>query len=78
MKNINSYILFPSYNIGMQLEAWLKKEKIKYTIVPAPRQLITCCGMAIMYDEADKEKIMDIVQREGINITGFFKAEASY
>jgi len=37
--NIKNYVLFPSHSSGLALETILKKHKIKYTIVPTPREL---------------------------------------
>lgn len=71
MDSIRFYILFPNYTSGLVLEAVLKKEKIKYTIVPAPRELSSSCGISIMYDEKDEEKIKLLVEENSIKITGF-------
>ncbi|WP_425445930.1 DUF3343 domain-containing protein [Dethiothermospora halolimnae] len=70
---LNSYVLFPSHNDGLALEKVLKDENIKYTIVPTPRQLSTCCGISIMIDPNDKvnvEKLIDSnpdIKTEGIH-----------
>lgn len=65
------YILFPNYTSGLALEALLKREKIKYTIVPTPRELSNSCGISIMYDEKDEEKIRLLVEENSIKINGF-------
>ncbi|WP_054873382.1 DUF3343 domain-containing protein [Oxobacter pfennigii] len=65
------YILFPSYTWGLQLEALLKGQKIKYTIVPTPRELSECCGISIMYNENDETKIKSLIEENSIKISGF-------
>ncbi|MGE5628478.1 MAG: DUF3343 domain-containing protein [Solirubrobacterales bacterium] len=64
------YILFPSYTEGMKLESLLKKNSIKYTIVPTPRRLSVCCGISIMYNEEDWEKIQVLIKENSVNIIG--------
>jgi len=78
MDNIKHYILFPSYNTGLALEGLLKKEKIKYTIVPTPRELSTCCGISIQYNKADEERISEIVKVNSIDIIGFYSLQKEY
>ena len=64
------YILFPSYTEGMKLEAILKKNSIKYTIVPTPRQLSVSCGISIMYNSEDGDKITKIIEENNVIILG--------
>lgn len=78
MGSIKNYILFPTYNYGMALEAELKKEKIRYTIVPTPRELSASCGISIQYDKTDEEKIKKIVDERHIKISGFHSIEKQY
>jgi len=78
MDNIKHYILFPSYNMGLALEGLLKKQKIKYTIVPTPRELSTCCGISIQYNKTDEERIKEIVKDNSIDIIGFHSIEKEY
>jgi hypothetical protein len=78
MSDIKHYILFPSYNIGLLLESKLKREGVKYTIVPAPRQLSSCCGISIMYNKEDEDKIKEIIQLNLIEVSGFHSIETNY
>ena len=64
------YILFPSYTEGMKLETILKKNSIKYTIVPTPRQLSASCGISLMYNNEDEDKIIKIIEENNVNILG--------
>jgi hypothetical protein len=70
MEETKYYILFPSHTEGMKLETLLKSSHIKYTIVPTPRELSSCCGISIMYNPKDKEAIDGIIEDNAINISG--------
>lgn len=70
MEQVRYYVLFPSHTEGMKLEGLLKKEKIKYTIVPTPRELSASCGISIMYDIQDEEKIKCIINNNSVNTLG--------
>lgn len=71
METIGYYILFPSHTEGIKLEAALKQEKIKYTIVPTPRELSVSCGISIMYNKEDEEKIKNLVNVNNVKTSGF-------
>lgn len=70
MQQIRYYILFPSHTEGIKMEAVLKKEKIKYTIVPTPRELSVSCGIAIMYNKEDEEKIKELIDIHSVKNSG--------
>lgn len=71
METIRHYILFPSHTEGVKLENALKKEKIKHTIVPTPRELSASCGISIMYNKEDEEKIKNLVDSNNVKTSGF-------
>ena len=72
------YILFHSYTSGLALESLLKKEKIKYTIVPTPRELSVSCGICMEYKREDEEAIKKLVDENSISIIGFQSLEKNY
>jgi hypothetical protein len=78
MEELKNYILFPSYNQGLALETILKREKIKYTIVPTPRELSTCCGISIQYNKNDEETIKNLAELNSIQIIGFHSIVKNY
>ena len=78
MTNLKHYILFHSYNSGLALEAVLKKAKIKYTIVPTPRELSACCGIAIQYNKVDEENIKMLIEEHSIVIHEFHSLNKVY
>lgn len=76
--NLKHYILFPSHSSGLALEGLLKKHKIKYVIVPTPRELSICCGISMEYAKQDEEFIKQLVEENNINILGFHSLEKKY
>ncbi|WP_069651106.1 DUF3343 domain-containing protein [Caloranaerobacter ferrireducens] len=58
---LSCYILFQSHTDGLALEKILKSERIKYTIVPTPRELSKSCGITIMINPDDEEKVREIL-----------------
>ncbi|WP_123054432.1 DUF3343 domain-containing protein [Clostridium sp. JN-1] len=70
MQKTRYYILFPSHTEGIKMEELLKKEKITYTITPTPREISACCGISIMYDKNDEEKIKELIACNKVNTSG--------
>lgn len=68
MRELRFYILFPSHTEGMKLDSLLRKNGIKHTIVPTPRQLSVSCGISIMYNEEDGARIRTLIEENGVNI----------
>lgn len=62
------YVLFNNHENGMRLKKELNNEKIKSTISPTPRKLSKCCGISLMIDEKDIDKIREIADKKKIEI----------
>lgn len=75
---LEHYILFPSYTSGLALEKLLKQEKIKYTIVPTPRELTVSCGICIRFNKEDEERIVRIIEENSITTKGIHSLEKKY
>lgn len=75
MKELRFYVLFPSHTEGMKLDTLLRKNGIKHTIVPTPRQLSVSCGISIMYDEEDGVRVRSLIEENGVNILGMESLE---
>lgn len=67
------YILFPSHTEGMKMEDIFKKQDIKYTVVPTPKELSETCTTSIMYNKKDEGKIKILIEMNGINIGGMHR-----
>jgi hypothetical protein len=70
MDELRFYVLFPNHTEGMKLDSILRKSGIKHTIVPTPRRLSVCCGISIMYNEEDRERIIKLIEENGVSILG--------
>lgn len=70
MEQTNYYILFPSHTEGMKMDSLLRKNKIKHTIVPTPRELSKSCGICIMYNKEDEELIKNLIEENDIKNSG--------
>ena len=78
MNDLKHYIIFFSHNSGLALESLLKKEKIKYVIVPTPRELSACCGIALQYNKVDEEAIKMLIEGNSILVAGFHSLNKVY
>jgi hypothetical protein len=68
MKELRFYVLFPSHTEGIKLDSLLRKNGIKHTIVPTPRQLSVSCGISIMYNEEEVDRVRRLIEENGVNI----------
>lgn len=68
MENIQHYVLFPNHDNGMRLYRELKKMGLKTTIAPTPRAASKCCGISLIVQEEDLDKIRECVREQGIEI----------
>ena len=68
MENIQHYVLFPNHDNGMRLYRELKKRGLKATIAPTPRAASKCCGISLIVQEEDLDKIRECVREQGIEI----------
>ncbi|WP_035292805.1 DUF3343 domain-containing protein [Clostridium sp. KNHs214] len=78
MEKENHYILFKNHTEGMKLEELLRENNIKYVISPTPRELSTCCGISVVYKKEDEEKIKGIVEKNSIDVMGFYTLKKKY
>ncbi len=71
MEEQDYYVIFPNVNEGLKLEKQLKEKKIKYTIVPTPREISKCCGICIKYLFEDEGAVKQAAAEHGIQVSGF-------
>lgn len=76
MGNRKYYVFMPDSQSAMMLNEILKKENIKSTLVPTPREAAHCCGVSILYSNLeDMEKINQIALKVNISIDGFWNCD---
>lgn len=68
MSEKQHYILFPNHDNGMRLHREMKALGIRAVIAPTPRSASKCCGISLIYQEEDREKIEKCIQENDIEI----------
>ncbi|MDL2252903.1 DUF3343 domain-containing protein [Ruminococcaceae bacterium OttesenSCG-928-I18] len=62
------YVLFPNHNEGMMLHKLLRQSGLSSTIAPTPRVLSKCCGISLIVEQEELDKIRQIVENNEIDI----------
>ena len=78
MSKIQNYVLFPNHDNAMRLYRELKKNGMKAAISPTPRSASVCCGVSLMVEEEDLEKIRQIAAEKEIEIVKIAAVERDY
>lgn len=68
MSEIQYYVLFPNHDNGMRLYRKLKEEGVRAVIAPTPRSASRCCGISLLVQEADLDRIRSCVRENHIEI----------
>lgn len=70
------YVFLENSRLVFELSTLIKKDGIKSTIAPTPREADHCCGICIIYEnETDKDKIKKIAEDKDIIIDAFVELE---
>jgi len=72
---LDHYVLFHSVHHGLRLEKKLKSLAVPFTMVPTPRELSKCCGVAIRYEKTGESSILKAIEEEGILVAGLHSLE---
>jgi hypothetical protein len=67
--------VFPTTHQALRLDSLLRGESIPHSLIPTPRWISEACGVAIVFDESYREKALQLVAREGVQVTGIFPLE---
>lgn len=62
------YILFENHENGLRLHKLLRASGLKATISPTPRSLSKCCGISLMIDESELEKVKKVIEENNVDI----------
>lgn len=78
--NIYYYITFDTYEEAMAMHDDLDKSSIGNKISPAPLDLVegVCCGVSLMIESSDKEKIDKYLKETKLKYLKFVKAERTF
>ena len=69
------YVLFRNHDNGMRLYNSLKSKNIKCTIAPTPRVASKSCGISLLVNKEDIQKIRECVTNESIDIIDIVEIE---
>ena len=69
------YVLFRNHDNGMRLYNSLKSKNIKCTIAPTPRVASKSCGISLLFNKEDIEKIRECLSNESIDIIDIVEIE---
>lgn len=73
------FILVENAMIATELLEILRKEKIKATLAPTPRQASHACGVSVyVYNKEDLEKIEPLAKENNIKIDEIFKSDLDF
>jgi len=56
--------VFNSAHRVMKAESLLKSRGIPILLIPAPRQLMTDCGLALRFNPETKDQVLEILKQE--------------
>ena len=73
------FILVENAMIATELLEILRKEKIKATLAPTPRQASHACGVSVyVYNKEDLEKIEPLAKENKIKIDEIFESTLDF
>ena len=73
------FILVENAMIATELLEILRKEKIKATLAPTPRQARHACGVSVyLYNKEDLEKIEPLAKENNIKIDEIFESNLDF
>ena len=73
------FILAENAMIATELLEILRKEKIKATLAPTPRQASHACGVSVyLYNKEDLEKIEPLAKENNIKIDEIFESNLDF
>ena len=74
------YIIFDTYEDAMAMHDELDKASIENKISPAPLDLVegVCCGVSLMIQPSDKDKIDTYLKSTGFKYIKLVKANRSF
>ena len=70
-------MLFPDVKNAQSLYALMKAAGVRCTFAPTPREADRCCGLAVLYQDADERgRIERMAAENGVQVLRFFDGAA--
>ena len=71
------YVLFSDVKNAQSLYALMKAAGVRCTFAPTPREADRCCGLAVLYQDADERgRIERMAAENGVQVLRFFDGAA--
>ena len=71
------YVLFPDVKNAQSLYELMKSDGVRCTFAPTPREADRCCGLAVLYQDADERgRIERMAAENGVQVLRFFDGAA--
>ena len=61
-----NYMTFKSVSYAMKVETALKKNNIKFKIIPVPRSISSSCGLCVRFCKEDLEILKTIIANNSL------------
>jgi len=61
----------------MKAEAELKKNDIRYKVIPVPRSISSSCGLCVRFFKEDMDKLKSIIEKNGLVYEKIYKDAAT-
>lgn len=66
-------LIFDSVAFAMRTESVLKEEQIDFKTIPTPRVISSSCGLSILTDLNEENRLKSLVEEKNIPIAKFYK-----
>lgn len=66
--------LFTFVNIHalIKAERLLKARDLSVELIPTPKTISAECGMSLLVDECDVDKVREVLEKAGVEVTGLY------
>lgn len=61
-----NYMTFKSVSYAMKVETALKRNNIKFKIIPVPRSISSSCGLCVRFCKEDLEQLKTIIANNSL------------
>ncbi|GAV23984.1 DUF3343 domain-containing protein [Carboxydothermus pertinax] len=66
------FLTFPSIHHLLQLEDVLKKNSLKFQIIPLPREIRSDCGTCLLIEKEATKAVLALAKNQGIPVEGVY------
>ncbi len=71
--NAKAVTTFMSTHYAIQAEGVFRENNISFKTIPTPREITYSCGLALMFELEDVDKVKELVDKEELSIDSLYK-----